>query len=239
MKRWSMVVIYALAMAWVEAAVVYYLRVLIDRINPYQPNPLPNFGGLGMAEAVREVATIVMLASVAILAGTNRRTRWSYFLIAFGVWDIFYYVFLKVMTGWPYSIWDWDILFLVPLPWWGPVLAPCLVAALMIVFGTLVSQYDNPTRRVWPRARAGFVALVGALLALYVFMADALHALNANAFNSGADPTRLMRDMLPTNFNWLLFFIALALMSAPVIDVAIQIWTQRRITAILLSLPFS
>ena len=27
-------------------------------------------------------------------------------------------------AGWPETVLDWDILFLLPLPWWGPVIAP-------------------------------------------------------------------------------------------------------------------
>jgi hypothetical protein len=117
--RWFVVTLFAIAMAWVESAVVFYLRTMIDRIEPYQPNPLPEFGGLEKAELTRELATLVMLAAVGWLAGRNWRSRMGYFLVAFGVWDIFYYVFLKVLTGWPRSLLDWDILFLIPLPWWG------------------------------------------------------------------------------------------------------------------------
>src|ERR1044071_8299763 len=142
-RRWLLVGLFAIAMAWVESAVVYYLRTMINRIEPYQPNPLPVSGGLGPAEMVREAATLVMLFTVGVLAGRTWRSRLGYSAVAFGVWDIFYYVFLKVMCGWPHSLLDWDILFLLPLPWWGPVLAPVLIALLMIVWGTLVSRFER------------------------------------------------------------------------------------------------
>ena len=74
----------------------------------------------------------------------------AYSLIAFGVWDIFYYVFLAVIAGWPQSLLDWDVLFLIPLPWWGPVIAPVIIAALMVVGGTLVTQFGEA--RFWPLA---------------------------------------------------------------------------------------
>ena len=48
--RWFVVIVFAIAMAWVEAAVVLYLRTLTNRIDPYQPNPLPEFRGLESAE---------------------------------------------------------------------------------------------------------------------------------------------------------------------------------------------
>jgi len=132
-QRWSVVVLFAIAMAWVEAAVVLYLRTLVDRLDPYQPHPLPVEGALGGAELVREVATLVMLGTVGWIAGRTWRSRLAYAVVAFGVWDLFYYVFLRPLTGWPRSLLDWDILFLLPLPWWGPVLAPVLIAGLMIL----------------------------------------------------------------------------------------------------------
>ncbi len=117
--RWWLVVIYAAAMAWVESAVVFYLRSMIHRIEPHQPNPFPIIGGFASVELPRELATMIMLAAVGALAGRNWRTRTGYAVIAFGVWDIFYYVFLKMICDWPHGLLDWDVLFLLPLPWWG------------------------------------------------------------------------------------------------------------------------
>ena len=143
-NRWITVFLFAAAMACVESAVVYYLRTMIDRIVPYQPHPLPLIGGLGPAELVREAATLIMLLAVGLLAGRTWRSRLGYSAMAFGVWDILYYVFLKVLCGWPHSLMDWDILFLIPMPWWGPVLAPVSIAALLIMWGTLRSQFKDP-----------------------------------------------------------------------------------------------
>ena len=141
--RWLIVVAFAVGMAWVEAASVYYIRALVDRIEPYQANPLPISGVLGQVELVREAATLVMLLTLGMLAGRTWPRRLGYAAIAFGAWDIFYYVFLRMMCGWPRSLFDWDILFLLPLPWWGPVLAPVCIAGLMIVWGTLATQFTD------------------------------------------------------------------------------------------------
>src|ERR1043166_3119153 len=105
---------------------------LVGGTEPYQPNPLPINGTLGNVELWREAATLVMLAAVGLLAGRTWRRRAGYAALAFGVWDIFYYVFLRVISGWPRTLFDWDVLFLLPLPWWGPVLAPVSIAVLMI-----------------------------------------------------------------------------------------------------------
>lgn len=208
--RWLTVTVFAVAMAWVESAVVFYLRTFVDRVQPHQQNPLPLASDLGAVELVREAATLIMLFTVGILAGRNWRDRIGYTLLAFGVWDIFYYVFLKFMCGWPNSLLDWDILFLIPLPWWGPVLSPMLIAMLMIVWGTLASQFEARKRPVFSEWRAWGLSLLGIVLALYVFMADAIRVVD-----HGAD---LVRNVLPVQFNWPLFCVALVLMAAPVIQ---------------------
>jgi hypothetical protein len=219
-KRWWIVILLAAAMAWAEAAAVYYLRLQIDRVIPYQSDPLPNFIGLGWVELIREAATLMMLWAVGWLAGGTTRSRWAYGLTAFGAWDIFYYLFLIPISGWPQSLLDWDILFLIPLPWWGPVLAPVMIAALMVLGGTLISQGDAPDRPLWPRAWALGLNALGIGLALYAFMADAMQALFTGQLE-------LARHTAPLWFNWPAFFVALALMAAPVADVVWQLRARR------------
>jgi hypothetical protein len=208
-ERWLIVVVFAVAMAWLEAATVYYLRVLTDRVVPYQADPLPMGGLLGQVELVREAATLIMLLTVGMLAARRWKDRFAYALIAFGVWDIFYYLFLRLVSDWPKSALDWDVLFLLPLPWWGPVLAPVCIALLMIIWGTLETQVAEPapgtalTRTLWGLSGLGIA------LGLYVFMADSLRSIP-----QGLEVTR---STLPTSFNWSVFCTALALMATPVV----------------------
>jgi hypothetical protein len=207
-NRWLLIVTFAIGMAWVEAATVYDLRLLVDRVNPYQADPLPIGGILGHVELVREAATLVMLLTLGALAGRTSRSRLAYSAIAFGVWDIFYYVFLKAISGWPGSLFDWDVLFLLPVPWWGPVLAPMCISVLLIVWGTLASGRAT-SHGSFPMASTLWRCnAVGVALALYLFMTDALHAL--------PEGIEAMRSVLPQSFNWPLFGIALALMAAPI-----------------------
>jgi hypothetical protein len=218
--RWLVVVAFAIAMAWVESAVVYYLRTMVNRIEPYQPDPLPFSTGFEMAELIREAATLIMLLTVGILAGRNWRSRMGYAAVAFGFWDIFYYVFLKIMCDWPHSLKDWDILFLIPMPWWGPVIAPISVALLMILWGTLASGWRMPRNSssfTWASWGMNFI---GVSIALYVFMSD-----NIRVASQGVEA---WRKMLPTRFEWPLFCLGLLLMAAPIIHVLWQLWVQSR-----------
>ena len=204
--RWAIVMTFAIAMAYLEAATVFYIRALVDRIEPYQANPLPMYEALGTVELWREAATLVMLASLGMLAGRTWRRRAGYAALAFGAWDIFYYVFLRLISGWPTTLLDWDILFLLPLPWWGPVLAPVSIALVMILWGTLATQSsDDATGARWPWA----LGSVGIVLALASFMIDAWRAL--------PDGRDAVLQVLPTTFNWPLFGAALLLMATPLV----------------------
>lgn len=219
-QRWVVVVVYAAAMAWVESAVVFYLRTMINRIEPHQPGPFPIIGGFGWVELVREFATLLMLLAVGLLAGRTWRARLGYSVLAFGVWDIFYYVFLKMMCGWPHSLLDWDVLFLLPMPWWGPVLAPVLISLLMIFWGTIVTQFERERAFALSNWRVWVLNFAGIALALYVFMADTL----------AAAPRGLeaVCNVLPVKFNWPLFAVAWLLMAAPAIQTGRRVLKQQR-----------
>ena len=177
---------YAVAMAAVESAVVVYLRALHGGAAPASVLQYALPDRLVLIEVGREAATLVMLVAVAVLAARTARNAWLYFALAFGIWDIFYYVWLWVFIGWPPSLGTWDILFLIPVPWLGPVVAPVIVSCCL-VFGSL-----------WLLARPAFVvpriawacAIVGAALVLLSFTLDYRAAL------ARTDPPR---------FRWELF----------------------------------
>jgi hypothetical protein len=221
---WWTVALFAVAMAWVESAVVFYIRTMVDRIQPHQPDPLPLIGTLGPVELARELATLIMHVAVGLLAGRNWRKRLGYMAVSFGIWDVFYYVFLKVMCGWPNTLLDWDVLFLLPLPWWGPVLSPVLIALLMIAWGTLASQFAPPRSRVSLDWRAWGLNAAGIGLALYVFMADAIRVANQGV--------EVIRNVLPGQFNWPLFAVAWMMMAVPVVQLCRGLIEQPRMGSV-------
>jgi hypothetical protein len=170
---------YAVAMAYVEAAAVLYLRTLYGGIDPVAPrlrlfNPLPDFVWI---EIGRESATMVMLGAVGYLAARGLPGRIGAFAVAFGMWEIFYYLFLWLFAGWPASPLALDVLFLLPLPWWGPVAAPVLLAGVIVIAGAAAMARELGDGLPRPRRRDGLAVLCGGGLCLIAFMANALRAL--------------------------------------------------------------
>ncbi len=165
------VVLFAIAFGFVEASVVAYLRALDYPEGFAFPLRLAGQHHLAI-ELFREGATIIMLLSVAVLAGGKLWDRFAYFSIAFGVWDIMYYIWLKAIVNWPGSLLDWDVLFLIPLPWIAPVIAPALISLLMILLGAGVLYRLDNGRRFRPELLSWLTALVATMIVLISFMSD-------------------------------------------------------------------
>ena len=165
------VIIFGIAMAFVESAVVVYLRAI------FYPGgfkfPLETMDDYKIfIEVMREIATIFMLLSIAYLAGKKFWERFAYFMLSFGVWDIFYYVWLKALLDWPSTVFEWDILYLIPLPWIGPVVAPVSISVLMIIFSIIIARSFQKGDDFRPCLISHVLAIAGAVLVLYSFMCD-------------------------------------------------------------------
>jgi len=202
-KRLKWVAVYAVAMAYVEAAAVVYLRRvlgvkdLLRDMAPFDPQ-------IARTEVCRELATLIMILAVGWALGRSRQSRLGYAAFAFGVWDIFYYVWLRVLLGWPASLLEPDVLFLIPLPWWGPVISPVLIALLAVVGGAWAVMQDDSGFNVRPGPARWAIFLAGVGAALYAFMADAIGALPASAEALGR--------LKPTQFLWTVYLAGLLLM---------------------------
>ena len=158
-------------MAYVETMAVVYLRELLYPEGFSFPLKLMPLNLIAM-ELSRELASIVMLVAVAAIAGKKFWQRFGYFIILFGIWDIFYYIWLKVAIDWPSSLFDWDILFLIPIPWIGPVIAPVLVALLMVITGLSITSLFAQGYTFRPAALAWVLSAVATAAILFSFMRD-------------------------------------------------------------------
>jgi hypothetical protein len=197
-KKIILVCIFTIAFAWVEASVVAYLRAI------YYPQgfqfPIKRHYDIYLViEFIREFATIVIMLSISSLLSKKFWEGFGYFLIVFGVWDVFYYIWLKAAINWPASIWEPDILFLIPIPWIGPVLAPVLVSLVMIAIGIDITKLFNKGFNVKPRLKYWIAVIIGSLILLYSFMSD----IDAAFY-----------ETYPKPYNWFLLVIALALFAS-------------------------
>lgn len=197
---------FSIAMGFLETAVVVYLREI------YYPNgfkfPLtPITSTIAVTEILREAATLIMLIGIGVLTGKNKAERFVCFLYSFAVWDIFYYVFLKLLLNWPDSLFTWDILFLIPVPWVGPVLAPCITSLSMILLFYFVMCYSdkNPTIKIvaaeWKLFISGSVVVIASFVWDYFkFKTNARDNSNTSILND-------LANYVPQDFNWTLFWI--------------------------------
>ncbi len=198
-KRFLIAVVFSIAFGYIEAAVVVYLRVI------FYPEgftfPLAEFGTgplwnrLVWTEVGREAATLVLILTGSYLFARARQQQVAYFLTIFAVWDIFYYVWLKILLDWPASIMDWDILFLMPVPWASPVLAPVLVSLTMLICA-LVILYRSSLAK--PLEATPLDLLCVSLAAFAMVVSFCIAGLNI------AEPD------FKSHFNWPLFAAGLA-----------------------------
>lgn len=198
-------ILFSAAFGYVEAAVVCYLRSIYTplRAQFYSGNAGELFPLLSLeqlrtlgpehvlrlkTELGRELATMLMLGGAALIAARNLRAWVAAFLLCFGVWDITFYLFLKVLIDWPGSLLTWDILFLIPVPWVGPVIAPVMVAASMVASALVVLWREHEGRPVQIRLWQTSLIVLGGAMIVIAFMWDFRNTAaggNPNAFNWG------------------------------------------------------
>jgi hypothetical protein len=170
-KKLLWLLILTVAFAYVEAAIVVYLRHI------YYPEgfrfPIKrHYDYILTIEFIREFATLIILVSAGVLLSKKFWEGFAYFLMMFGTWDIFFYLWLKLTVNWPASIFDWDILFLIPMPWLGPVIAPVSLSLIMIAVGYLMLKLFGKGYDVRPVFLHWSLVLIGCAFILFSFMND-------------------------------------------------------------------
>ena len=135
MEKYLLLAIFGIAMAHLEGVVVVYLRKIFGVTNSQTNNDLlKNFSKQYIfIEQTREVATIVMLITVAILVGITWLDKIIVFLWTFAFWDLFYYLSLYILIKWPSKLTTIDVLFLIPRPWIAPVWVPIGISSITIL----------------------------------------------------------------------------------------------------------
>jgi len=207
------VIAYAGAMAYLEAAVVVYLQLALGlRVGAIFPLlPASEAGNLVAIEAGREAATLVMIATVGLLVGRTCLERLAWSAVVFGVWDIGYYAWLHVFSGWPPSLHTPDILFLLPVPWVGPIWSPVAVSAALVGVGLVAASAMRSGRRLAVARWHWAAGIGGGLLVVLSYTLDA---------------GRLIDGGLPGPYLWPLFAIGMLLAMGAALD---ALWSARRV----------
>ena len=178
-KIFCIVVIFGIAFAYIEAAVVVYLRVIFHPEGFTFPLTMFGLDPLGkrllLTETGREAATIVLIFTGSWLFGKNNRQRFAYFMTIFAVWDIFYYVWLKVLLDWPSSIMDWDVLFLIPTTWASAVLYPVLISVTLLVFAAVILYRDAHGRTIKVTRADWFIFIIAGIIVVVSFCTPGPH----------------------------------------------------------------
>jgi hypothetical protein len=224
-RRWSTylpwITAFAVAMGFLESAVVVYLRAI------YYPEgfrfPLVAMSPvLIFTELVREAATLVMLLAPGALISRKRLERFAWFCWSFAVWDLFYYVFLKLLLDWPESLFTWDVLFLLPVVWVGPVLAPCIISLGLLALAAILlhARAKNPAYR--PTNWHWVLLVIAALLYFLSFIEGPLGRMRSMATEGPYVMNNLatLGAYEPSTYSWNLFLLATIMALTAMIHIA-------------------
>jgi len=163
--------VFSIAMGYMETAVVVYLREM------YYPGgfgfPLKPVGySIAVTEIIREAATIIMLAGAGVMTGRTLTEKFGNFVYSFAVWDIFYYVFLKLLLHWPDSLLTWDLLFLIPVPWVGPVICPVINSLSMILLAFVIAYFTDTGGQVKLTVKEWTLLVTGSVIVIVSYTLD-------------------------------------------------------------------
>ena len=205
--------LFAICMAYLESAIVVYLREIL-----YPEGfvfPLKIVGeNIIITELFREVVTIIMLLSIGFYLGKCRLEKFAYFILAFAVWDIFYYIFLKALIGWPESLLSWDILFLIPFNWIGPVIAPVINSITMIILALIIIVYKNKYLKIYFTLYEWLLLIIGSVIIIIAYVKDSLFFVFDFIYYKTNNLSELQTtlekfsiEFVPLKFDWIMFSI--------------------------------
>jgi len=204
--------LFSIAMGLLESAVVIYMREILYPegfgfpMSPVQPDMM-------LTELSREGATIIMLLGIGFLAGRNTSERFAWFLYSFAIWDIFYYIFLWLLIGWPPSLMTYDVLFLLPSTWIGPVITPLIVSLTMMAFALLILFVNRQEKDIKIPGISWLLLITGSVILILGFIWD---------YSAFIMESMTIRDIctlpkeqvlklatlyIPRKFNWFLFIL--------------------------------
>jgi len=207
-----LVTLFSIAMGFFESAVVIYMReILYPEGFDFPLAPIEIH--LAITEILREAATMIMLICIGIIAGKNLSTRFAWFIYSFAIWDIFYYIFLKLLINWPESLMTWDILFLIPITWVGPVITPVIVSLTMILLSVVIIFFSGTRDGIGIKPLEWTLLIAGSIILILSWTWDySGYILEHYSFGEiwtipKDDLYAVAQQYIPRKFNWGMFCI--------------------------------
>lgn len=174
--------IYSTSLAFAVASSIYFLRLhyyptgFQFPIDPISGTPL-------LVEYFRETSSLILIFIASYLIGKNFREKFASFMFIFGVWDIFYYVWLYFLLDWPPSILTWDLLYVIPVLWVGPVLAPLIVCVVLISSALIIFYFENKNIRLKFTKFMWIIEIMSGLGVILSFVWNYKKAFSASVLN--------------------------------------------------------
>jgi hypothetical protein len=173
---------------------------------------VPLESSIALVELFREAATIIMLLGIGILSAKTTALRFAHFIFCFAVWDLFYYLFLWIFLGWPDSIFTWDILFLIPIPWVGPVITPCIVSITMAILALSIIHFQGIGMNTRMKIKEWILFIAGSLVIILSFIWDYFRYIHeiksyeiSTLLSDKYNLIDILKDYVHVDFNWPLF----------------------------------
>lgn len=184
--------LWGITFGYIEAAIVIYIREIYYP-NGFQFPVILAENHVALVEIIREAMTLIILWMTAQLTRRTFHGKLAVFMFLFGVWDIVYYIVLKIFLGWPDSLATWDILFLLPFPWVGPVWAPVVVSIALISVSILVLTHHEKSGPLSIPNWAWVVEIVCGIVIIISFLIPG---------------QAVIHETVPTHYPWYLFWSA-------------------------------
>jgi hypothetical protein len=229
------ITLFAIAMAYMESAVVVYLRAVWYPGGFEFPLKVLDYH-IVVTEFLREAATMIMLISIAVIAVKEAISRFAVFIFAFAVWDIFYYVFLWFLLGWPPSLMTWDILFLIPVTWVGPVIAPVINSITMILLALVILSAKRKEEHFSIHRIEWCLLILGSFVVIYAYIQPYLQFLLSRYsfgeilhFREHPDLITYSGSFVPVHFSWIIFSMAEILFLVAIVNIVVRNRKQKNI----------
>ena len=168
----SWLYVWGIAFGYIEAVIVIYLRKIYYPDGFRFPIVLADID-IAAVEMLRELMTLILILAVAELTFRTFLKKFAACMIIFGIWDI---------------------LFLIPLPWVGPVLAPVLVSLALIYAGIVILVDMNRGYKFQFDKRFWIMEIIAGIIIIISFMISG---------------TVVINQTIPASFPWIIFLVGL------------------------------